>query len=98
MPKRPSSSPEPSSSSRTHADGAVSALTGRALLGVLRGYQLVVAPLLGPTCRFAPSCSAYAMEAIRRHGLVAGSVLAMRRLGRCHPWNHGGYDPVPAKG
>jgi uncharacterized protein len=65
---------------------------------VLRAYQLVVAPLLGPTCRFAPSCSAYAMEAIRRHGPLAGSRLALRRLGRCHPWNRGGYDPVPVKG
>jgi len=66
----------------------------RAALGLIRAYQLLVSPLLGAHCRFAPSCSAYAAEAIARHGLLAGSWRALRRLGRCHPFNPGGFDPV----
>ncbi len=62
---------------------------------VIRVYQLFIAPLLGPRCRFTPSCSAYAAEAITRHGAVAGSLLAVTRVARCHPWCDGGYDPVP---
>jgi putative membrane protein insertion efficiency factor len=62
---------------------------------LLRGYQLVISPLLGPRCRFYPSCSAYAIEAITVHGPLRGSWLAGRRLLRCHPWNPGGPDPVP---
>ncbi|MFP5346664.1 MAG: membrane protein insertion efficiency factor YidD [Actinomycetes bacterium] len=65
------------------------------LIGVVRAYQLLVSPLLGPTCRFYPSCSAYAVEALRRHGAVRGLWLTVRRLARCHPWNPGGVDPVP---
>jgi uncharacterized protein len=64
---------------------------------LLRLWQLVVSPLYGPTCRFYPSCSAYALEAVDRHGLVRGGWLAVRRLGRCHPWNPGGVDLVPPK-
>lgn len=64
------------------------------LLGI-RGYQLTVSPLIGPRCRFHPSCSHYAAEAVERHGLIRGSGLALARLGRCHPFNPGGYDPVP---
>jgi putative membrane protein insertion efficiency factor len=64
---------------------------------LLRVWQLVVSPLYGPTCRFYPSCSAYALEAVDRHGLVRGGWLAARRLGRCHPWNPGGVDLVPPK-
>jgi hypothetical protein len=63
----------------------------------LRGYQLSLSLLLGQTCRFAPSCSAFAIEALRVHGTLRGGLLAIRRLGRCHPWNAGGYDPVPAR-
>lgn len=67
----------------------------RLLLGLVRLYQYLISPLLGPRCRFHPSCSHYAIEAIERHGALRGSWLAMRRLGRCHPWHPGGYDPVP---
>jgi putative membrane protein insertion efficiency factor len=65
------------------------------LRGLIRLYQLFVAPLLGPRCRFHPSCSAYAAEAITRHGALAGVWLAAKRLARCHPWGDGGFDPVP---
>jgi putative membrane protein insertion efficiency factor len=63
---------------------------------LIRAYQLLVSPLLGPRCRFYPSCSQYALEAIAAHGTVRGGALALRRLLRCHPWHPGGYDPVPA--
>jgi len=62
---------------------------------LIRAYQLGLSPLLGRTCRFEPSCSHYAYEAIDRHGLVHGGSLALKRLCRCHPWHPGGYDPVP---
>lgn len=62
---------------------------------VIRAYQLTVSPLLGARCRFYPSCSHYALEAIERHGVCRGCWLAARRLGRCHPFCAGGYDPVP---
>ncbi|HEX4524532.1 MAG TPA: membrane protein insertion efficiency factor YidD [Casimicrobiaceae bacterium] len=65
------------------------------LLGVLRAYQYALRPLLGANCRFYPSCSDYAREAIERHGAARGVWLAARRLGRCHPYHAGGYDPVP---
>ncbi|MBS0320371.1 MAG: membrane protein insertion efficiency factor YidD [Proteobacteria bacterium] len=67
----------------------------RVLLALLRGYQLVVSPLLGPRCRFFPSCSQYACDAIARHGAGRGSLLAARRLCKCHPFHPGGHDPVP---
>lgn len=62
---------------------------------LIRAYQLVVSPWLGNRCRFHPSCSEYSMEALRRHGLLRGLWLGARRVGRCHPWHPGGYDPVP---
>ena len=65
------------------------------LLGLLRAYQYALRPLLGANCRFYPSCSDYAREAIGRHGAVRGLWLATRRLARCHPYHSGGYDPVP---
>jgi putative membrane protein insertion efficiency factor len=68
---------------------------GRLLAGLVRLYQLVVSPWLGPNCRFEPSCSAYAIEALRVHGAVRGGWLTLRRLGRCQPFCSGGYDPVP---
>jgi len=66
------------------------------VIGLLRLWQLLVSPVYGQTCRFYPSCTAYAMEAVDRHGLVRGGWLAVRRLARCHPWNPGGVDLVPA--
>lgn len=65
-------------------------------VGVLRFYQGVISPWLGPRCRFSPSCSHYACEALERHGPMRGSWLTLRRLGRCHPFGGGGFDPVPA--
>ncbi|MBS0366065.1 MAG: membrane protein insertion efficiency factor YidD [Proteobacteria bacterium] len=63
---------------------------------LIRGYQLAISPLLGPRCRFYPSCSQYAHEALLRFGLLRGGALALRRLACCHPFHPGGYDPVPA--
>ena len=68
---------------------------GAVLAGAVRAYQLAVSPLLGPNCRFEPSCSCYAIEALRTHGAARGSLLAARRVLRCNPWTPGGYDPVP---
>jgi hypothetical protein len=65
------------------------------LLWLIQAYQLLVSPLLGPRCRFYPTCSAYALTAIERFGIVYGSWLAVRRVVRCHPFHPGGYDPVP---
>ena len=67
------------------------------LVALVRLYQLTVSPLLGPRCRFYPSCSAYAIVALERHGAAAGLWLSIRRLGRCHPWHAGGHDPVPER-
>jgi hypothetical protein len=67
----------------------------RLLAAVVRFYQLGISPLIGPRCRFAPSCSAYAIEALTEHGALRGSWLALRRLLRCQPFCAGGYDPVP---
>jgi putative membrane protein insertion efficiency factor len=64
---------------------------------LLRVYQVAISPMLGPRCRFYPSCSNYALEALRVHGAARGSYLAARRVCRCHPWNAGGVDPVPPK-
>jgi putative membrane protein insertion efficiency factor len=65
------------------------------LVGIVRVYQRLVSPLLPPSCRFYPSCSAYAVTALARHGAAKGSWLAVRRLARCHPFHPGGLDPVP---
>jgi len=74
-------------------------LPGLIFLGLLRLihrlYKYTLSPVLGPCCRFWPPCSDYALEAIERHGVLRGSLLAVRRVGRCHPWNQGGVDPVP---
>ncbi|MCL3838149.1 membrane protein insertion efficiency factor YidD [Aeromicrobium duanguangcaii] len=62
---------------------------------LLRAYRFVISPMYGQVCRYYPSCSAYALEAVETHGALRGCWLAIRRLGRCHPWAAGGYDPVP---
>ncbi|MDX1387913.1 MAG: membrane protein insertion efficiency factor YidD [Acidobacteriota bacterium] len=66
-----------------------------ALVAVLRFYKRFISPMLPPACRFQPTCSEYAMEAVQYYGVFKGSFLAMRRLARCHPWSRGGFDPVP---
>lgn len=65
------------------------------LIGLLRAYRALISPLYGQVCRYHPSCSAYALEAVTVHGAARGTWLAGRRLARCHPWAAGGYDPVP---
>lgn len=66
-------------------------------IGIIKLYQLVLSPMLGPTCRFHPSCSHYAIGAISEHGMIKGSSLSVKRILKCHPLNDGGYDPVPEK-
>ena len=67
------------------------------LLILIRVYQLIISPLLGSNCRFMPTCSEYAMESLRSHGLIKGSYLTIKRIGKCHPWGSHGYDPIPTK-
>jgi uncharacterized protein len=67
----------------------------RVAVGLVRGYQWLISPLLPSRCRFAPTCSEYAAQAVAEHGLVRGAALALRRIGRCHPFHPGGYDPPP---
>jgi putative membrane protein insertion efficiency factor len=76
---------------------AVALWPRRALAWPVRAYRFFLSPWLGSACRFAPSCSAYALEAIDRHGALGGSYLAARRLARCHPWCNGGLDAVPQR-
>ena len=68
----------------------------RALLVLVRGWQLLVSSWAGGNCRFEPTCSAYSLQALRQHGAAAGSYLTLARIARCHPWCAGGHDPVPA--
>ena len=65
------------------------------LLKIIRAYQLFLSPILGSSCRFEPTCSSYAHQAIARHGAIKGSWLSLKRIGKCHPWGKDGYDPVP---
>ena len=67
------------------------------MLGLIRVYQIVLSPWLGPACRYSPSCSEYAALAIERHGALRGTWLGLRRILRCHPWGGSGYDPVPER-
>lgn len=73
------------------------ALIVTGLTAAIRAYRYVISPMIGPTCRFYPSCSCYAEEALHRHGALRGTYLTVRRLLRCHPWHEGGYDPVPLR-
>lgn len=65
------------------------------LVALVRGYQLAISPLLPAACRYYPSCSAYAVEALEKYGALKGGLLAVKRIGRCHPFRPGGFDPVP---
>ena len=76
--------------------GTLSRLGVRTAVGLVRAYQLLISPWLGRPCRHSPSCSAYAIEALRRFGVLRGGWLTVKRLARCHPWGTSGYDPVPA--
>jgi putative membrane protein insertion efficiency factor len=67
----------------------------RLVVVLIRFYQYAISPFLGRSCRYHPSCSEYAVEAVEKYGALKGSWLAMKRVGRCHPWHPGGYDPVP---
>jgi hypothetical protein len=70
-------------------------LVSRVLIVPIRAWQLTFSKVLPPTCRYAPSCSAYTIEALQRHGPIKGLWLGIKRIGRCHPWGSSGYDPVP---
>lgn len=70
----------------------------RALIAAVRAYQILLSPRLGARCRFHPSCSVYGLEALRVHGAFKGTLLAIGRVGRCHPWNKGGVNPIPEPG
>jgi uncharacterized protein len=82
-------------SRRSGRDARELSPAGWVLVGLLTVYRRFISPLLGPRCRFYPSCSAYALEAVQLHGALRGSWLAVRRLSRCHPFHAGGLDPVP---
>ncbi|MEY4643680.1 MAG: hypothetical protein RLZZ596_511 [Pseudomonadota bacterium] len=72
-------------------------MMARCLIGLIKAYRLVLSPWLGSSCRFTPTCSAYALQAVQDHGALAGSYLGASRVLRCHPWCAGGHDPVPPK-
>ena len=67
------------------------------LIGIVKAYRLLLSPWLGSACRFEPTCSRYSIEALEQHGVIKGSYLTLHRIGRCHPWCAGGFDPVPPK-
>jgi len=75
--------------------GGVLGLPARGVIALIRVYQATISKLLGSRCRFHPSCSQYTLEAISKHGIVRGGWLGIRRIGRCHPFHDGGFDPVP---
>lgn len=67
----------------------------RILLLLIKAYRFLISPMLGPSCRFTPTCSEYAVEALKKYGALKGMWLSIKRVGRCHPWHDGGYDPLP---
>ncbi|WP_456379892.1 membrane protein insertion efficiency factor YidD [Thiolapillus sp.] len=75
--------------------GAGRGIVKRLLIALVHGYQLLISPFLGQNCRYMPSCSAYTIEAMEKHGPLKGIWMGMKRVGRCHPFHEGGYDPVP---
>lgn len=79
------------------SDARAARLASTLVLALLRIYRFTLSPFLGVGCRFAPSCSRYAEQAVRTYGVLRGGRMAIRRLARCHPWNAGGYDPVPER-
>jgi hypothetical protein len=82
---------------RREKEGTGLSVVSRIGIGLIRGYQLFISPLLGHNCRFYPSCSQYAAEALAIHGFLKGVFLAARRICKCAPWHPGGYDPVPPR-
>ncbi len=76
---------------------AVVHLPQKLLIGLVKGYRLLLSPSLGSACRFEPTCSAYSLQALQQHGAAAGTYLTLHRLARCRPWCDGGHDPVPAQ-
>jgi uncharacterized protein len=96
----PVTPPDPTATTASMAARVVSSLSQlprRLLIGAVQAYRYLLKPWLGNACRFEPSCSQYALDALRRHGAIAGGALAGGRLLRCHPWCDGGLDPVPAR-
>lgn len=77
------------------APNLLSRLLAKPLIWLVKLYRLTLSPLIGQHCRFTPTCSVYAIEALQTHGVLRGTALTVHRLGRCHPWCEGGYDPVP---
>lgn len=75
--------------------GVPKGIGARALVLLIRFYRAFISPLTPPSCRFYPTCSQYALEAVTKYGAVRGGWMAVKRISRCHPWNPGGYDPVP---
>lgn len=67
------------------------------VIKLIRLYQLILSPLLGSNCRFMPTCSEYALESLKTYGLIKGTYLTIKRIGKCHPWGSHGYDPIPTK-
>jgi putative membrane protein insertion efficiency factor len=72
-------------------------ISARIAIGFVHAYRYLISPWLGASCRFSPSCSAYAIEALKRHGALRGGWLALKRIARCHPWANPGHDPVPRR-
>lgn len=83
--------------SKTHKSplGGLGFILSLPFIALIKIYQWVVSPILGPKCRFTPTCSQYAAEALKKHGVLKGLWLAVKRVSRCHPWGGSGYDPVP---